>query len=391
MQLQSLILLVQLLSAVSSTNIHCSYQVTATGIYTCTNTNLEINENAVKLDKVVGDHKPGKTDNDVTGIYFLSSAMRSLPRNIFGIFPELQRYIVHGIDVQGKHLNRKSLVQGDFHGGEKLNVILITGVNLNAIRANVFEGADNLFLLSLEACGITNVDKDAFTGLSKLRSLSLNYNLLKSLPVETFKSLESLKFLLVVGNFIEKLHKQHFENLKSLQKVSFISNMLKVIDEDIIENLTELTSFYLERNLCVSLNFGLSTKISEFKASVDKCKVENASGDANEQMDNLPMEIGEEVKGFQEDELMIDGIFDTTITRQKSLDGKRRSELPGREVQIIINYENPDEIYEEQVIDGEIVTVLKENSILAKGFTLNEKPKPNPDRRPNDEIEQDDE
>lgn len=269
-----------LLSIVRSSllvTLECSYQLAALKSYVCFNSNLVINENNVNITEVVGIHVAGKSIYSVKTIYFLSSSMRRLPQNVFTFLPKLKRFIVHGMDVQGKHLDREALIPGDFKGAKNLSLININGVNLHYIRANVFEGADNLDFLSLEACGIFNIDENAFNGLSKLRSLSLNYNLIKFLHNDTFSSLTSLNVLMVAGNFIETILESHFVNLKAITKISFISNQIQVIDSELTRSLTNLKKFYLGRNVCIDATFGRDrTPIEHFSQIVWNCTLANS-------------------------------------------------------------------------------------------------------------------
>src|SRR5690349_19170757 len=98
----------------STVPLECSFQVTSAKVYACINTNLVIDENNVQLTEAFGSHIAGKSWNSVKSIYFLSSAMRRLPRNVFVLLPKLKRYIIHGMDVRGKHLDREALIKGDF-------------------------------------------------------------------------------------------------------------------------------------------------------------------------------------------------------------------------------------------------------------------------------------
>lgn len=262
----------------SSVTLECSYQITAARSYVCINTNLIINENNVEVTEIAGVHLEGKSDHSVKAIYLLSSSMRRLPQNVYGLLPMVKRFIVQGMDVQGKHLDREALNKGDFEGAQSLNLISISGVNLHYVRPNVFQGADNLDFLSLEACGILNIDEKALEDLGKLRSLSLNYNLIKVLHKNTFKNLKRLKVLMVAGNFIERIHESHFSNLQSIRKISFISNQLKVIDKDLTRSLPKLEKLYLGRNICVDVTFGANrTSIEQFEDVVENCTDENSA------------------------------------------------------------------------------------------------------------------
>lgn len=277
MNLAIIILIVSISTQASSVTLECVYQISSAKLYSCLNTNLVVENNNEKITKAVGQHESRKNDENVKIVHFLSSAMRRLPKNVFNVFPNLARYIVQGLDVLGKYLDKNALVKGDFEGATKLKAIIITGVQLQFIRPGVFAGADNLTFLSLEACGITNLDEDAFSGLTNLKSLSLNYNLIKSLHDDTFRGLHNLDALMLAGNNIESIHMPLFEHVKSLTKVSFIGNNLKMIDSRIEESLDRLEYFYLEGNFCVDVNFGTAkTEVNLFKQLTENCTESNS-------------------------------------------------------------------------------------------------------------------
>lgn len=295
MKLAIIILILSVSTQALSATLECVYQISSVKLYTCLNTNLVVENNNEKITKAVGLHSVRKNNENVKIIHFLSSAMRRLPKNVFNVFPNLARYIVQGLDVLGKYLDKNALVKGDFEGASKLKAILITGVQLYYIRPGVFEGADSLNFLSLEACGIANLDEDAFSGLTNLKSLSLNYNLIKSLHNDTFRGLDNLDALMLSGNNIESIHMPLFEHVKSLTKVSFIGNSLKIVDSSIEEALGRLEYFYLEGNVCVDANLGTAnTPVNQFKQLTKNCTESSSSEERVASLESMNKELLEE-------------------------------------------------------------------------------------------------
>ena len=290
MEFSLITFLLSTFSFVSTINVDCSFKLITDNHYTCVDINLDIARNRVALTGSTGQHLSDKTDTDVKVIYFLSPKMRALPQNVTEVFPNLKRFTVHGLNVQRKYLGKTALINGDFRGADSLTSIVLTGVNLNVIKDNVFEGANNLFFLSLEACGITSVQPNGFNNIPKLRSLSLNYNLLQMLDSETFSSLNELRVLMVAGNFIKKITSNHFINLHKVEKISFFSNVLEEVDQDIFEKLPKLKNFYLEQNVCTDMNFiKTKTSINEFKELLTICYKPKAIANRamNEEKGNL--------------------------------------------------------------------------------------------------------
>lgn len=299
MKFNSLPLILTLFTFVSSETLECAFQISAVKLYTCLNINLNIGENEIQLENVTGSHFVDKGNGDVRAVYFLSSKMVRLPQNLFTLLPELTRYVVHGLDVGGDHLNREGLIIGDFHGADKLKMITMTGFNLYNVRPRVFEGAENLDFLSLEACGIRKIDQDSFTDLKKLRSLSLNYNLLKSLHNEIFNQLENLRVLMVAGNFITTLHQSLFVHLIKLQKISFANNMLEVIDKNLTKPLTDLKQFFLDQNICVNKNFGVAkVPLSSFENLTQNCTEKKKLKDQIDELKSENEDLKKRVDGL---------------------------------------------------------------------------------------------
>lgn len=252
--------------------LECAYQTSAEDYYTCFNDNLIVNADSEQIDDVVGNHLEGKSNDQVEKLFLLSSLMWKLPTNLFQHFPQLLWYVVHGIGIRGKYLDGTALVQGDFHGAESLQFIVITGVGIQALGPNIFEGAENLDFISFEACSIREIDSKAFSGLSKLRSLSLNFNLLQVLNDGIFSHLTNLKILSVGGNKIEVIDDKLFENLGSLQKVSFANNLIQIIGKNVSQNLPNLEEFSLKWNICVNETFGTAkVPIGLLKSSTANC------------------------------------------------------------------------------------------------------------------------
>jgi Leucine-rich repeat (LRR) protein len=253
----------------SKKTLECVYQVSDFKLYTCLNTNLNCNTMDV-IRKPKGNHLYGKSNNDVTSIYLLSSEMKGIPMNLFKKFPNLLRFVVHGLNIQDKFLNKESLFKGVFNGARKLTSVIITGTLLENLKENIFHGTENLNFLSLESNGISTIDTNAFNGLENLKSLSLNYNLIKSFNEGTFDNLQSLEFLSVSGNYIAEIEPKLLSSQFNLKTFALVSNVLEVIDSHFIPDPQEI---YMEGNICIDDNFGIDDEkqISEFNHSAQNC------------------------------------------------------------------------------------------------------------------------
>lgn len=281
MKLSIVFLFFACLNVATSIKIDCVFTVTFDGLYSCTNHNLGIEENAVDITGVKGHHLAEKQNDDVMAIYFLSAGMKRLPRNVFNIFKNLDKYIVHGLDTVMDYLDSEALVRGDFSNANSLNSLYFTSVVLEQLRASVFEGAENLTYITLEACHITMIHKEAFKGLNKLESLGLKYNYLTTLEVETFSDLVGLQDLLLSGNFIRTITKDHLKSMRRLNRLAMIGNLLTDVDQNIVDGLKELEFLYLDQNVCIDEHFGTDgVSFSKFKKLIMSCS-KDESIDAN--------------------------------------------------------------------------------------------------------------
>lgn len=263
--------------AAGSVVIECSFAMTFDQFYTCTNHNLNLDQNKMQITGVKGSHMGLKTDADVQAVYFLSSGMKRLPRGIFKTFKNLQKYIVHGLDTVGEFLDSEGLVKGDFEGAKSLTSLSLMSVIMEHIRPKVFEGASNLIHITLEACRIITIDKDAFRGLKKLQSLGLKYNYIATLHASTFSDLEDLQHLLLSGNYLKTITNNHIKNNKKLVRISLIGNLLSEVESNLIQNMKSLEHIYLDQNICIDDHFGTDgLPFSKFEKFMSSCSHEAA-------------------------------------------------------------------------------------------------------------------
>lgn len=269
------------IAAATEKELDCAFQVNEFNLYTCINLNLILNFEDF-ISEAKGKHAAGKSNDDVTAVYLLSSEMRKIPVKIFELFPQLLRFVVHGLDIEGKFLNRESLVEGVFRGAQNLTSIIITGTLLEELKADVFVGAKNLQFLSLEANGIRTIDENAFNGLENLKSLSLNYNLIKKFHKSTFKHLRNLENLSVAGNYLLKFDTSIITEQSHLKTISLLGNVLEVINNATsLKKFPNLEEISMERNVCVDENFLQTTStddekpLSQVKKFVGRCTEES--------------------------------------------------------------------------------------------------------------------
>lgn len=303
MRASSLFLLFAAFHFATSNNleIECSFAVTYDHQYTCTNHNLKIDKNRHEVKELKGHHMAGKSSDNVSVIYFLSSGMKRLPLGIFKLFTNLRKYVVHGLDTVGEYLDSEALIKGDFKGAQGLSTVLIMSVVIEHIRAKAFDGATNLFQLTLEACRISTIDKDAFKGLKKLRSLGLKYNYITVLNFATFSDQAELQHLLLSGNYLRTIAKAHFKSNKKLNRISLIGNMLYEVDPGIISGLKEIEHVYMDQNPCIDDHFGTDgLPFSKFEKLITSCSREAAQNIKSRIQDDEIKSLEKEIKSLQQ-------------------------------------------------------------------------------------------
>lgn len=185
--------------------------------------------------------------NDMIDILmFWDDNTKNFPFDLFFNFPSVK--VLH---ITKPNQDMDSPINGNFFNAKKLENLLITSQNFNAMGSYVFEGTDVLYWLYLEDNRISSVDEKTFINLKNLKEFSLQSNLLRSFPNETFSPLLELEVLNLRNNLITFLPPALFANNKKLKTILFDANRLLFV-QDLILPAESYEKFEFTDNLCVN-------------------------------------------------------------------------------------------------------------------------------------------
>lgn len=108
-----------------------------------------------------------------------------------------------------------------------LEVLEISGKELNNIVPSFLNHMSNLISFSLVDTNITNIPSDLFRNTGKLKEINLHGNLIEHLPGSLFSNVPELAFLDVSSNRLQDLPFEIFTGLSSLESVNLRDNQLK--------------------------------------------------------------------------------------------------------------------------------------------------------------------
>lgn len=176
------------------------------------------------MQEITGNHKPGRSDQDVTTIYAFNPSAKYVPKRLGFIF-----------------LNLKTL--------------LITKSNLKLIEFKDFRNMKKLQKLHLPENKIEKIPFCLFKYVDNLEVIDLNGNEIKELNEDTFINLPNLQVFSANDNFIEHLEVGLFRSNANLRKISMQQNKLLVIEVNFMK-IKGIEMVDLRYNRCINLSFG---------------------------------------------------------------------------------------------------------------------------------------
>lgn len=164
--------------------IDMTYTCKASVVFTGDEINLEkINEK---------NHKPGKTNKDVKGIWFLgnlpgNAELDRIPHNIDKFFPNILSFAAYGCNIS-------KIFADDLRQLPNLVLFFFDANKLVSIEANLFQNNPKLQLISFEGNLIEHVEKGFMTNLPFLKEANFNENVCidkKAVTPQTIQDLAS--------------------------------------------------------------------------------------------------------------------------------------------------------------------------------------------------------
>ena len=231
-----------------ASDLECSYSIDVFGYYTCMTINFKLEKQNALIDSIKGQHMSGKEQSDVEGLLFVRSLNEFLSSDIFKKFPNLKVLSVMYFSVE-------NIVQGNFDGAEKLEIIFIINNEMGELTDNVFSGASKLFRIEMSSNLIPSISNQTFAGMTTLQHINFDHNQLKSLPKGIFDDLINLNYVSFIGNIIESLDGDLFKNNLKITHALFSNNHLYVIGSNLLTHLKSLknANFYNNPCICASL------------------------------------------------------------------------------------------------------------------------------------------
>lgn len=195
--------------------------------------------------------------------------LRSLPSNLFLVFPDLKAVKVNNCSVI-------SVNEENFRSLSKLKYLNLQRNEIENIASDALVDLVSLEFLYLAYNKITFVEKRIFASLKALRRLFLSFNEIKFLSPQIssslvtvanleswineiqnvddniFESMTNLETFSMTHNKLETIPKNLFKNNLKLESVWFDNNRIKAIDENMFDHIPSLTYVDFDNNVCVN-------------------------------------------------------------------------------------------------------------------------------------------
>lgn len=138
-------------------------------IYSCIVHNLHTTLKDRTVTEVIGDHKYGKSNDDVKQVFIKFQNVPYLPLNIGKFFPNLETFYVTKSNVQ-------HLMNGDLDGLNKLKIFDVSHNPVEQIGEEFFNGQKTLEKISFYDCHIKKVNRGALDDFSNLKAVFFDQN-----------------------------------------------------------------------------------------------------------------------------------------------------------------------------------------------------------------------
>lgn len=113
--------------------------------YTCDVGNERINtsSNDTEIIQIIGEHKEGKINDDVKGIYSPNGRINFIPKDLTKFFTNIEHVWIGGADIE-------VITKEDFKKlGKNLKTLVLSSNKIKHIENGAFDGMENLIWLEL--------------------------------------------------------------------------------------------------------------------------------------------------------------------------------------------------------------------------------------------------
>ncbi|XP_009277649.2 PREDICTED: immunoglobulin superfamily member 10 [Aptenodytes forsteri] len=179
------------------------------------------------------------------------------------------------------------LMETDFSGLEKLELLMLHSNEINTIPDKVFSDLYSLQVLKMSYNKVRVLQQDVFYGLKSLVRLHMDHNKIEFVHPNVFYGLTSLRLVHLEGNLLKQLHPDTFVTLRYSQvfKISFMKhiylsdNVLTSLPQEMFSYTSELESIYLHGNpWSCDCNLQWFAEWAKERPDVTKCKKDRSSG-----------------------------------------------------------------------------------------------------------------
>ncbi|XP_053930884.1 immunoglobulin superfamily member 10 isoform X2 [Cuculus canorus] len=183
--------------------------------------------------------------------------------------------------------NLLKLMETDFSGLKKLEILMLHSNEINTIPNKVFSDLYSLQVLKMSYNKIRVLQQDVFYGLKSLVRLDMDHNKIEFVNPNVFYGLTSLRLVHLEGNVLKQLHPDTFVTLRYSQifKISFMKhiylsdNVLTSLPQDMFSYISELESIYLHGNpWSCDCSLQWFAEWAKQRPDVVKCKNDRGSG-----------------------------------------------------------------------------------------------------------------
>lgn len=135
--------------------------------YTCDvgNRRYNVSGSDTEITEIRGEHKIGKTDDDVKGIYSPNGRINFIPKDLIKFFKNIEHVWIGGTNIE-------VVTKEDFLKiGKNLKTIVLSSNKIKHIETGAFEGMENLTMLDLTENPCTSNEHIAREDHSKVLEL----------------------------------------------------------------------------------------------------------------------------------------------------------------------------------------------------------------------------
>lgn len=154
--------------------------------YTGVVENLKTSLKNREVTKVVGDHLPGKSNDDVKQIFIKGQDCPYLPIGLGKFFVNLE--ILYVIDSNVKHLT-----SCDLNGLDKLRIFDVSHNPIKRLKGDYFQGHPTIEIVSFFECSLSFIEKGALDPLVNLKEGHFQFNACIDYRADHQSKIERLK------------------------------------------------------------------------------------------------------------------------------------------------------------------------------------------------------